>query len=383
MSDSGLPLLLFSSGTADTDFSYACGMELEQALYLRFGGGDDLLVVPRLELERARREARVARVADRSELGWSERRDALEAWSELAIRQLGERGATAAASSPRLYAGLYRSLVAKGLELELDPGLFVAERRRKSDLEATAVRAAQRAAEAACVEVIRNLAAARTGSGGELELEGRPLTSEMLMARAQYVLTEHGHFAAEMIVAGAPDSALPHHQGSGPIRAGGPVVIDIWPRGRASRYHGDLTRTVVQGPVPDQVRLMHEACVAALEAAIAEVRAGADGRDVHRTTCRVLVERGFGTATAGFEGNSDGPRMTHSTGHGVGLDVHEAPQLRDLEYPLLEGDVVTVEPGLYLEGLGGVRVENTGLVTAEGFDDFTTLPRSLDPRAYI
>jgi Xaa-Pro aminopeptidase len=233
------------------------------------------------------------------------------------------------------------------------------------------------------VEVSRNLAAAEAGSDGILQLEGLPLTSEALMARAQLVLNEHGHSAAEMIVASSPGCALPHFRGAGPIRADGPVIIDIFPRGNTSRYHGDLTRTVVPGTISDAFRRMHDASEAALEAACRVLRAGADGREVHRMACRVLVDRGYGTSTNGFVGNPDGPRMTHSTGHGVGLEVHEAPYLRDLEYPLVEGDVVTVEPGLYQEGLGGVRVEDTGMVTADGFDNFTSLPRSLDPRAYL
>jgi Xaa-Pro aminopeptidase len=379
------PLILYSGGSGDADFYYACGVEVEQALYLRFGEGegDDLLVVSRLELERAQQETRAARVADRGEFGWTERQDPLESWGELAVRLLRDRGATAAVSSPRLFAALYRSLTAAGLDVELDHRLFLEERRRKSDLEGAAIRAAQRAAEAACVEVIRSLAAATPGAGGALELEGRPLTSEMLMARAQFVLNEHGHSTPELIIAGSPECALPHFRGAGPIRSGAPVIIDIFPRGNASHFHGDLTRTVVPGPVPDAFRRMHDASVAALEAAIANLRAGADGREVHRTACRALVEHGYGTVTAGFEGDPQGPRMTHSTGHGVGLEVHEAPQLRDLVYPLVEGDVVTVEPGLYQVGLGGVRVEDTGMVTAGGFDDFTTLPRSLDPRAYL
>jgi Xaa-Pro aminopeptidase len=128
---------------------------------------------------------------------------------------------------------------------------------------------------------------------------------------------------------------------------------------------------------------MHEAAVDALRMGCGALRAGADGRDVHHAVCRVLVEHGFGTTTAAFEGNAEGPRMNHSTGHGIGLEVHEAPQLRDLDYPLLAGDVVTVEPGLYQNGLGGVRVENTGMVTEDGFDDFTTLPLSLDPADYL
>jgi len=139
----------------------------------------------------------------------------------------------------------------------------------------------------------------------------------------------------------------------------------------------------VVGEVSDEVRRMWDASCAALDAAIAMLRAGVNGRDVHHGACRVLVEHGFGTYTAGFEGPLDGPRMSHSLGHGVGLDVHEAPNLRDLDYPLDAGDVVTIEPGLYKVGLGGVRVEDTGIITRDGFTNFTSLPRSLDPRAYL
>jgi Xaa-Pro aminopeptidase len=285
--------------------------------------------------------------------------------------------------SPRLPAGLYVALLERGLDVELDSQLFVAERRRKSAEEASFIRAAQEAAQVACVEVISNLAAARIGDDGLLWLEDSPLTSERLMARAQSALQEIGYGAAEMIVAGSPESALPHFRGEGPIRAHGPVIIDIFPRGASSYYHGDLTRTVVVGYVDERVRKMHEASVEALRKGCGALRAGANGRDVHHAVCGVLVEHGFGTTTPGFEGNAEGPRMIHSTGHGVGLDVHEAPQLRNLDYPLLAGDVVTVEPGLYQTGLGGVRVENAGMVTEDGFDDFTTLPLSLDPADYL
>ena len=378
-----LPILLFSRGHGDADFYYASHFDVENALYVRYAEGDDVLVVATLEVGRARTEARVARVADWTELGWTEGPNQLKSWAEVALRLLAERRTAAVVTSPRVFAAIYRSLAEAGVEIEIDADLFVEERRRKSGEEAAAIRAAQRAAESACVEVIRNLAAARAGKDAVLQLDGRPLTSEMLMARAQLVLNEHGHSAAEMIVASSPGSALPHFRGVGPIRTGAPVIIDIFPRGTASHYHGDLTRTVVPGTIPDAFRRMHEASEAALEAALRVLHVGVDGREVHRKACQVLVDRGYGTSTRGFEGNRDGPRMIHSTGHGVGLEVHEAPFLRDLEYPLVEGDVVTVEPGLYLEGLGGVRVEDTGMVTADGFENFTSLPRSLDPRAYL
>ncbi|HXM69590.1 MAG TPA: M24 family metallopeptidase, partial [Thermoanaerobaculia bacterium] len=149
-------------------------------------------------------------------------------------------------------------------------------------------------------------------------------------------------------------------------------------------YHGDLTRTVVVGDVPEEIRRMHAAVLQALDAGIESIKAGASGRDVHHGVCQVLVDRGYGTTTKGFEGEGGGAKMNHSTGHGVGLDVHEEPALRGPDENILaEGDVVTVEPGLYLLGLGGVRIEDTGMVTKHGFKNFTTLTRSLDPRDYL
>ncbi|MDQ6772526.1 MAG: M24 family metallopeptidase [Candidatus Dormibacteraeota bacterium] len=380
------PLLLQAAGSDDADFYFAAHMAVEQALYLRFPDGEDWLVVARLELERAQAEGRAVHVVDRAELGWDETRGLYGGWSDLAAGLLERRGATALRVSPRLAAAHYTALLDRGLDLTIDQDLFVAERRRKSLEEQAAIEVAQQAAEAACAEVVRMLAAADVGPGGTLRLEGRELTSEALMARAQTVLTERGHSAAEMIVAGSPGCAVPHFQGAGPIVGGAPVIIDIFPRGSRSRYHGDLTRTVVPGAsggIPDQFRRQHAACVSVLESAIAGIRAGVDGRDVHREACASLVERGYGTTTEGFEGDAEGARMTHSLGHGVGLDVHEPPYLGLLAYPLQEGDVVTVEPGLYKMGLGGVRVEDTGVVTAGGFRNLTRLTRSLDPRDYV
>ena len=377
------PLLLLSRGHDDADFLYACHLSVEDALYLRFAAGDDELVVPVLELSRAQREGRARRIRDREEVGWTERQDTTATWVDLARRLLAERGVTQVRVSPLLPAAAYVGLRDVGIEPEIDHRLFLDERRRKTREEADSIRAAQGAAEAACVEVIGQLAAAEAQRDGLLWLDGSPLTSERLMARAQAALNEIGYTASEMIVAGSPESALPHFRGAGPIRANEPVIIDIFPMGMSSHYHGDLTRTVVVGQASDLVRRMHDACVEALDTAAGLLREGANGRDVHRAVCRRLVERGFGSSTKGFEGDPDAPRMIHSTGHGVGLEVHEGPQLRDLDYPLLAGDVVTVEPGLYETGLGGVRVEDTGMVAADGFRNFTTLPRSLDPADYL
>ena len=381
MSDRKLPLLLVASGHGDADWRYATGIDLEQGVFLDLGG-EQVLITPELEFERARVQSKVKTIVDRRESGWAESRDLVAAWAEVARHALAERRVEAVRISSQMPVGYYEALRQAGIEMEIDRELYRPRRRRKTPEEATFIHAAQRAAEAACAEVIAYLAVAEI-QDGMLWLDGRPLTSERLMARAEAALAEIGYVGGEMIIAGSPECALPHFRGEGHLRANAPIIIDIFPRGKTSGYHGDLTRTVVVGEVDDEVRRMWEACCAALDASIAMLRAGVDGRAVHREACRVLVEHGFGTFTKGFEGPEDGPRMSHSLGHGVGLEVHEAPRLRDLEYPLEAGDVVTVEPGLYKAGLGGVRVEDTGIVTRDGFQDFTQLPRSLDPRAYL
>ncbi len=376
------PIVLIPSGEQDADFTYAAGFTVETALYIRFADGDDVIVVTALEIDRARVQSKAALKLERDEAGYEEH-GPYASWARLAAKFLRDRGVEAARVSGRLQAGYLDELRATGLDIEVDRELFHAERRRKSAEEAAFIEASQKAAEAAVVEVARQLAKADIREG-MLWLEGMPLTSERLYARASLLLGEAGFTCPDMIIAGSPECAMPHFRGEGPIRAGAPVIIDIFPSSRSSHYHGDLTRTVVVGEIPDDIRKMHDAAVQALDAGVGSIRAGVAGRDVHNTVCQVLVDRGFGTTTKGFEGPDGVAKMNHSTGHGVGLDVHEDPSLRGPdENELHARDVVTVEPGLYLAGLGGVRVEDTGMVTKGGFKNFTTLTRSLDPRDYL
>lgn len=374
-------LLLYADAHASADFRYATGMGLEGAAYLRFAPGDDVLLVAGLELDRARSESSAAQVMDRVDAGWYETTNTYDAWTAAITRVAQEHGAARFRVPRNFPAGLFVSLRNAGLDLAIDPGLLVAERRRKSKEEQGWIHAAQRAAEAACVEVIRRLAEAEVRDGLLWE-HGTPLTSEHLIAAAAETLQELGYETGEGIVAGSPGCALPHHRGTGQIRAGHPVVIDIFPRGGQSGYHGDLTRTVVVGEPQNGWQAVAEAVLAAFEAGAKVLKAGANGRDAHRAACQALVDAGYGTLTPGYEG-SDGPRMNHGLGHGVGLDVHEPPQLRDLDYPLQSGDVVTIEPGLYEVGSGAVRWEDLGVIEEGGFRNFTSLPKSLNPLDYL
>ena len=376
------PVVLIPGGEGDADFTYATGFAVETGLYVRFGPNDDVLVVTPLEIDRARVQSKTSKTLELDEAGFEDH-GPYASYPRLAARLLRERAQEEARVSPRLQAGYLEELRATGLRIEVDRDLFRTERRHKSEEEAAFIQASQRAAEAAVVEVVSQLAQADIRDG-ILWLDESPLTSERLYARASLLLGEKGFTCPDMIIAGSPECAMPHFRGEGPIRAGAPVIIDIFPSSRKTHYYGDLTRTVVVGEIPDEVRRMHAAVLQALDAGIESIRAGSSGREVHQGVCQVLVDRDYGTTTKGFEGAEGVAKMNHSTGHGVGLEVHEEPSLRGPdENILLEGDVVTVEPGLYLLGFGGVRVEDTGMVTKEGFKNFTTLTRSLDPRDYL
>ena len=376
------PLILINHGE-DADFAYATRfLTHDPALYIRYAEGDDALVVNILELGRARETAAARTVLDRAEHGWVDVRDTYQGWAKVAANLLHARGINQARVSAKTPVAYVEELRAQDIDCEVDKEVFVAERRHKNEEEAAWIHGAQRAAEAAVAEIVSQLATSEE-KDGLLWADGRPMTSERLFAAGQRALNEIGYSCDDMIVAGSPRNAMPHFRGEGQIRAGAPVIIDIFPRGRVSRYHGDLTRTVVVGEPSAEVRKMYAAVCAALDAAIATIRPGVNGRTVHEAACRVLKDHGYGAATAGFEAPEGVASMIHSTGHGVGLEVHELPSLRPLDMPLEIGDVVTVEPGLYLDGVGGVRVEDTGLVTAGGFKNFTSITRSLDPAAYM
>ena len=371
------PIVLIPSSEDDPDFIYATGFGVEVGLYIRFAERDDVLIVSPLEADRARAQSKVSKVIEDREVY------AQSSWAKRAARALRERAFTHARVAANLGAAHLEDLRSAGIDAEVDRTLFVAERRHKSEAEAAAIQEAQSAAEMAVVEVVRELAKAEIRDG-ILWSNGGPLTSEKLYARAQLALGEKGFTCPDMIVAGSPENALPHNRGEGPIHANAPVIIDIFPTSRRNHYNGDLTRTVVVGEIGEDVRRMHAAVLQALDAGIESIAAGVRGKDPHLAVVEVLVDRGFGTTTEGFEGPEGVARMNHSTGHGVGLEVHEEPSIRAVNNePLEEGDVVTVEPGLYLLGFGGVRIEDTGMVTKNGFKNFTTLTRSLDPRDYL
>jgi Xaa-Pro aminopeptidase len=298
---------------------------------------------------------------------------------EVAVRAAKALGITNAVVPEAFPLWLADRLRAEGVELTVDGGLFDDRRRVKTDAELAGIRRAQRAAEAG-MDAARELLRSATPNGKGLEVDGEPLTVERVKAAMSQAFAAHGTTADDFIVAPGPQGAVGHDMGSGAISAGVPIVIDIWPRDNESFMFCDMTRTFVVGDVPEDVQRWHELTKQALDRAISEIKDGADGRSIFDGTCEIYEGAGEPTQRTKEAGKPLANGFFHGLGHGVGLEVHEQPGMGFASKdPLKAGDVVTVEPGCYRQGYGGVRLEDLVLVTKDGAENLTQYPYDLAP----
>jgi Xaa-Pro aminopeptidase len=216
--------------------------------------------------------------------------------------------------------------------------------------------------------------------GDQLLLDGEPLTVERIKADMNGVFAAHDTTPDEYIVAPGAQGAMGHDMGSGPIPPHTTIVVDIFPRDNSSGVYTDMTRTFVVGDVPDDVREWHRLVKEALDRAISETKPGADGRALFDGTCEIFEAAGEPTMRTKQPGETLVDGFFHGLGHGVGLEVHEQPGLGMVsDKKLVVGDVVTIEPGLYRAGYGGVRLEDIVLVTEDGNENLTQYPYELEP----
>ena len=308
------------------------------------------------------------------------RRNGLDPYSyasELAVRIARGLGITEAIVPRSFPLGIADILRARGLQLTVDQKHFDDRRRRKHEHELAGIRRAQLAAEAG-MATARDLLRRATPSDGGLSVDAEPLTCEVVKQHVQAAFLAHGASAQELIVSHGPQTAIGHDMGSGAIAADDVVLLDLFPVDLESACVADLTRTFVVGVVPDEIRDWHRLCLEALALAVAEVRPGADGGDIHRLVSRFFADRGFPTLLTKAEGEVLQDGFYHGLGHGVGLEVHESPSLGMIGEELVAGDVITIEPGLYRNGFGGVRVEDLLHVTEGGYELLTDCPYDLE-----
>ncbi|HQL88063.1 MAG TPA: Xaa-Pro peptidase family protein [Lentisphaeria bacterium] len=270
--------------------------------------------------------------------------------------------------------GLATELLKRDLAL-IPKSDFSPGRACKSAQEIKYVRSGVRLAEQGLARAVDILRQAKIGRDGVLLWQGQPLLAETLKGEIDAEIARLGGTSSHTIAAHGPQAADPHQQGYGPIQAHTPITLDIFPRDDATGYCGDLTRTVVKGKAPDIVRRAFDAVYKAQQAALAMLRPGVTGATVHKAVTETLDAAGFPTDVEAKPPHG----FFHSTGHGLGLEVHEAPSLSSAAAtPLLVGNVVTIEPGLYYPEWGGVRLENVAVITPEGYENLTEAPIELE-----
>jgi len=287
--------------------------------------------------------------------------------NELALRACRELGVERALVPPTFPLAVADHLRAGGIELVPDAQHFVDRRRRKTGAQLEGIRRAQQAADAAM-----DVAARMIHAGGT--------TAEAVREAMKDVCESRGcELPDDVIVAPGAQGAAGHEPGHGPLGDGEPVVVDIWPRDRASRCWADMTRTFVAGGgEPDEELARYwELTRESLRRIYPMVRAGADGREIYAASCEPYHEAGLPTGLRKPHGETLRDGFFHGLGHGVGLDVHERPGLGRSPDTLQAGDVITLEPGCYRQGYGGVRLEDLVLVTDDGCETLTEFPYEL------
>lgn len=283
-----------------------------------------------------------------------------------ALQRAGANEVVVPQTFPVLTADFLRE---KGIDLSVDEEAWSTRRRHKTPGELEGIERAQRAAETAMLTAARMLRDAEPTASGELRFEGEILTAELIREAMLPQLQAQGA-ESQMILVHSGDACLRGHDaGTGPIMPNTSCIIDVWPRDMRTGVFTDMTRTFVPGTPSEELAKMHDHCSVALEIALEHLKPGRS--DAYRKVAEYFRAQGFATKETheGPEPPQEG--FPHELGHGVGLEVHERPYMGPRSDELLEGDVVAVEPGLYLEGVGGVRLEDTVFITSSGAERFT------------
>ena len=258
-------------------------------------------------------------------------------------------------------AGLYARLYDAGYNLKIIEGSFFPHREQKTDLETRCIRRGNAAAAAGIRAAEQTLRSARI-EGKRLIFQERVLTSERLRSIIDQACLAKGAIAQSTIVAGGRQACDPHEVGHGPIRPNELIIIDVFPRMQKDGYHGDMTRTFLKGRASGAQRALVAAVQAAQRAALDAVKAGMKGSYVHQAAEKIFEAAGYRTERRG--GSFVG--FIHSTGHGLGLEIHEGPRVSKGAGKLKTGNVITIEPGLYYPGIGACRIEDVVRVTKSG-----------------
>ncbi len=352
----------------NADMRYLAGfLASDPYIYIYSKRGRGTLVVSSMEELRARKETSCD-VITRSAAGLPdllrELKDPERATAQM-IRNLTGPKLLVPASMPIGFAQTLMQVA----DIAVDRGTVASMRCVKTPEEITLMREIQQQNEEATRAVVNLIRKSGIDEHGGLVYENEPVTSERVRDVIAAALRPCHCEERDTIISCGPDTALPHCLGTGQLRANQPIVMDVFPRNLKTGYFADMTRTISKGAPSGEIIQMYETVHAAKELAANMLGPGVSGAEVHNAVAAFFTEKGYETAGAsGF---------IHSLGHGVGLEIHEGPALSPSGGILEPGNVVTIEPGLYYPGIGGVRLEDMGVITENGFDRFTNFEEQL------
>jgi Xaa-Pro aminopeptidase len=369
--------IIYADSQSSADLLYATRFAAPDPFLYFTARGKSYVALSDLEVDRGRRDARVDRV-----LHWTHFREELRkklgrrpTAEEACLHILKKHGVRRAMVPAQFPFRMALFLIRGGIKLSIPKGGLFPERLNKTKAEIREIEAALRITERLLGRAREILKGARRGPGKKLKWGGAVLTSECLRAEIQTAALRMGAVADQPIIASGAQACDPHDRGSGPLRAGELIVVDIFPRLQKSCYWGDMTRTFVKGKASTAQKKLFDTVRLAQERAFDLIGPGVRAEKVHLGVTSFFEKQGY--ATGEIAGRQQG--FIHGTGHGLGLEIHEAPGLSaGSPYRLEPGNVVTVEPGLYYLRLGGVRIEDVVLVTSTGCRKLSRFPIHLE-----
>src|SRR3989304_2575909 len=367
--------LLISSSETDSNLYYATRFLAPDPFVFLQRGDEKVIIMSDLELDRAKSEAMVSTILSFSSYEEAAKNSGTESpnMADIIGEFLRERGINRVIVPS--YFGIRNALLLQdmGYDIEVRQDPFIEQRVIKNNDEINYIGQALRITECAVEKAIDYIRQTEIRDG-YLYRGNKKVTSEDVKKLIDIYLLENSMIAQHTIVACGEDSSFPHNEGSGALRADAPVIIDVFPRSVKSRYYADITRTVVRGAASDEVKKMFNAVTDAQETAFSMIKDEVNGREVHEAILMHFKNCGFESGE--IDGRMQG--FFHGTGHGVGLEVHEPPRDGKKTDILCTGHVVTVEPGLYYKGIGGVRLEDMVVVQPDGVINLTKSPKILE-----
>jgi Xaa-Pro aminopeptidase len=367
--------LVFAASERDADMLYAVGFLVPDAFLYFEKAGRSYAVLSPLEYDRGRKEAQVDVVINQSDLlaklfpKGSPKKSSQ--WIAAILKKYGLRKVLV---SPAFRVGLADALRKEKIRIEVADGELFPERQIKKKKELQHLRKALKVTAELLEHSIQLIRSSKKGKNGVLMLRGTPLTSERVQSEIRMEAARRGFEASHPIVAGGIQGCDPHERGHGKLRAHELIILDIFPRDLATGYWGDMTRTVVKGRASEAQRRQFHTVHKAQKLAFSKLRGGINGRSVHSAIEDFYEEQGYftGNASGRYEG------FFHGTGHGLGLEIHEPPRVSTASQILKAGEVVTVEPGLYYQKTGGVRIEDVVVLKSRGCEKLSNYPVFLE-----